>query len=240
MTNAGPPVIRDRRGEDASEDEENDPRYAVEHGDEYSSHQLSPVPTIHPTARISGSHLGEWTEVCRDVRMCDSELGRYSYAMERCQFDYATVGKFTNVASDVRLGPTTHPTERPTQHHMTYRRQMYEFADEDGNEVFERRREQSVRVGHDVWLGHGSTVLPDLAVGTGAVVGAGAVVTRDVEPYSVVAGVPAEPIGRRFSESVADRFQEIAWWDWPRDVLERRFRDFRDLDTFLERYGCES
>lgn len=240
MTNADSPVIRDRRSEDAPEDGEADPRYTVEQGDKYATHQLRPEPTIHPTARISGSHLGEWTEICREVRMCDSELGRYSYLMERCQLDYATVGKFTNVASDVRLGPTTHPTERPTQHHMTYRRQMYGFADRDGEEVFERRQSQPVGVGHDVWLGHGSTVLPDVAVGTGAVVGAGAVVTRDVEPYSVVAGVPAEPIGRRFSKSVADQLQEIAWWDWPRDVLETRFRDFRDLDTFLERYDPDS
>jgi hypothetical protein len=58
-----------------------------------------------------------------------------------------------------------------------------------------------------------------------------------VEPYTVAAGVPAKPIGRRFSESVAERLREIAWWNWSREVLEARFEDFRDLDTFLERYG---
>lgn len=198
---------------------------------------LDSKPTIHPTARILNSRLGEWTEIGREVRMYESELGRYSYCMERCQLDYATVGKFTSVASDVRLGPAEHPTERPTQHHMTYRRAKYDFAETDGEEVFTRRREQPVAIGHDVWVGHSATVMPDVTIGTGAVVGAGAVVTTDVDPYDIVAGVPAKPIDHRFDEETGKHLLDTQWWDWSRETIEKRFAKFRDLKTFTKKYG---
>jgi hypothetical protein len=63
------------------------------------------------------------------------------------------------------------------------------------------------------------------------------VVTREVHPYTVVAGVPARTVRRRFPEAVAERLQAMAWWDWPREFIEERFHDFRDLDRFLEKYG---
>jgi hypothetical protein len=70
------------------------------------------------------------------------------------------------------------------------------------------------------------------------VIAAGAVVTRDVAPYMIVAGVPATPLRRRFSEAVADRLLALAWWDWPHDRLRSALQDFRDLtaEAFLDLY----
>ncbi|WP_232631708.1 CatB-related O-acetyltransferase [Methylobacterium sp. Leaf118] len=70
-------------------------------------------------------------------------------------------------------------------------------------------------IGHDVWLGFHSTILPGVTVGDGAVVAAHAVVSADVPPYAIVAGNPARVVRRRFSEAEAGRLQRIAWWDWP-------------------------
>jgi phosphonate metabolim protein, transferase hexapeptide repeat family len=193
---------------------------------------LGPEPTIHDPVWLSESELGAWTELRPYARLHESAVGDYSYLMDRVQLDYATVGKFTSVAADARLGPTNHPMDRPTVHHFTYRAGRYDLGENDSS-IFEWRADQSVAVGHDVWIGHGAIVLPDVTVGNGAVVGAGAVVTEDVDSYTVVAGAPAEPIGRRFSEAVAARVEATEWWEWDHDRLRDSLDDFRDLDAFL-------
>lgn len=199
--------------------------------------ELGPEPTLHEDVSIAESELGAWTEVREGCRIHESTLGDYSYLMERVQLDYTFVGKFANVASHARLGPTNHPIERPTAHHFTYRCEMYDLAEEDDESVFEWRANQPVEVGHDTWIGHNATVLPDVSVGNGAVVAAGAVVTHDVEPYCIVAGVPAEPIDRRFTPEVAARLEATEWWHWDHETLSERLAEFRDLDTFLDAYA---
>ena len=70
-------------------------------------------------------------------------------------------------------------------------------------------------VGNDVWIGYEAVVLAGVTIGDGAVVGARAVVTRDVPPYTIVGGVPAKPIRRRFDGGVIERLSALRWWDWP-------------------------
>lgn len=197
---------------------------------------LSPEPTLHDPISISESELGRWTEVRHGARLNRSVLGDYTYLMERVQLDFTTIGKFGNIASDARLGPTNHPIDRPSAHHFTYRSTMYDLGEDDSS-VFEWRADQPVELGHDVWIGHGAVVLPGVKIGTGAVVGAGSVVTGDVEPYTVVAGVPAGLIRRRFDPETAARIKATEWWEWDHEVLADRLAAFRDLDSFLNQYA---
>ena len=94
-------------------------------------------------------------------------------------------------------------------------------------------------MGHDVWVGHGAIILPGRTIGTGAIVAAGAVVTRDVPPYAIVGGVPAQVIKWRFPEDVAERLVALSWWDWEHDRLRAALEDFRQLTVleFLEKHG---
>ncbi|GMA85444.1 hypothetical protein GCM10025868_06940 [Angustibacter aerolatus] len=80
----------------------------------------------------------------------------------------------------------------------------------------------TLRIGHDVWIGFGATVLGGVTIGHGAVIGARAVVTRDVSPYAVVVGSPARVIRSRVPEHLVEEMLAIAWWDWPEDVLVSR------------------
>ncbi|MFW6003000.1 MAG: DapH/DapD/GlmU-related protein [Halanaeroarchaeum sp.] len=198
--------------------------------------KLGPEPTIHDPVAISESELGAWTELRQACRINESKIDDYTYLMERVQLDYTIIGKFGNVASDARLGPTNHPIDRPTAHHFTYRSGMYDLGEVDES-VFEWRADQQVTVGHDVWIGHGATVLPGVEIGNGAVVAAGAVVTKDVDPYTVVAGMPAESIRRRFPEEIAARLEATEWWHWDHERLADRLDAFRDLDSFLSQYA---
>jgi phosphonate metabolism protein (transferase hexapeptide repeat family) len=199
--------------------------------------QLSEAPTIHETAKVKDSFIGSWTSIGPNTKIQESEFGDYSYTAGDAQIIYSKVGKFCSIASHVRLNPGNHPMWRVTQHHATYRRQSYGFAATDDEEFFNWRRDHKVVVGHDVWIGHGAIIMPGVTIGTGAVIGSGAVVTKDVPPYTIAVGVPAKPIKERFPKEVAGKLLEIAWWDWPRELLEERIDELNDLELFLEKYA---
>ena len=76
-------------------------------------------------------------------------------------------------------------------------------------------------IGNDVWIGYDAVVLAGVTVGDGAIIAARAVVTKDVPPYTIVGGVPARPIRRRFSDSEIDQLLELTWWDWPEETIAR-------------------
>lgn len=73
----------------------------------------------------------------------------------------------------------------------------------------------NIEIGHDVWIGYQATLMPGVTVGSGAIIGAHAVVSRDVPPYAIVAGNPARVVRFRFDEETIASLLEIAWWDWP-------------------------
>lgn len=199
--------------------------------------QLGEEPHIHESSRVRDSSIGPWTAIGPGCSISESTFGDYSYTAGDVSIIYADIGKFCSIASHVRINPGNHPMQRVTQHHMTYRRASYGFAETDDEEFFAWRRADRVTLGHDVWIGHGAIILPGVSVGIGAVVAAGAVVSKDVPPYTIIGGVPARPIRERFPPDVAQQLQRIAWWDWPRETLEERFAELSNLDLFLEKYG---
>lgn len=82
-------------------------------------------------------------------------------------------------------------------------------------------------IGNDVWIGYEAVILAGVTVGDGAVIGARAVVTKDVPPYTIVGGVPAKPIRKRFSEAETARLLALKWWDWPIETIASRLRDIQ-------------
>ncbi|MHB8243040.1 MAG: CatB-related O-acetyltransferase [Solirubrobacteraceae bacterium] len=100
------------------------------------------------------------------------------------------------------------------------------------------RSRGDIEIGSDVWIGRGARVRSGVTVGDGAVIGAYSVVTRDVRPYAVVAGVPAREVHRRFSDQQIDALLQIAWWEWPMDAIERSVPQLcgDDLDSFIREH----
>jgi virginiamycin A acetyltransferase len=76
-------------------------------------------------------------------------------------------------------------------------------------------------IGNDVWIGHDATIMPGVHIGDGAIIATKAVVTKDVEPYSIVGGNPAKPIKKRFSEEIIARLLELKWWDWDMEKITK-------------------
>lgn len=202
------------------------------------AHRLGPQATIDPTASITRSTLGRYTEVGARTKLLEVELGDYSYVVNDSNIAYAKIGRFTSIAAMTRINPGNHPMERASQSHFTYRTSAYFDDAEDEPDFFAWRRAQPVTIGHDVWIGHGAIVLPGRSVGDGAVIAAGAVVTKDVAPYTIVAGVPARPVRERFPPAIAARLTALAWWDWENARLRAALDDFRALpvEAFLEKH----
>jgi phosphonate metabolism protein (transferase hexapeptide repeat family) len=196
-------------------------------------------PLLHPGAEVVASTLGRFCEVGEGARLLNAELGDYSYCERFCDIANTRIGKFANIAAFCRVGPTDHPMQRASLHHFLYRSEYYWDDVAADADFFAARAARRSVIGHDTWLGHGVIVKPEVTIGHGAVVAAGAVVTRDVAPYMIVAGVPAVPLRARFSAPIAERLMALAWWDWDHARLRGALQDFRSLEieAFLEAYG---
>lgn len=85
-------------------------------------------------------------------------------------------------------------------------------------------------IGNDVWIGYDAIIMAGVAIGDGAIIGTRAVVTKDVEPYSIVGGVPAKEIRKRFSTDIIARLQELQWWNWDADIIRNSIKAIQDGD----------
>ena len=195
-------------------------------------------PRVHQSAELRDCVLGQFTDVAARVVMAECELGDYSYLARGSEAIYTKIGKFCCIAANVRVNALNHPMDRISQHNITYRPNEYFLFAKVDKDFRDARRKAVVEIGHDVWIGHGAIVLPGIKIGHGAVVAADAVVTKDVEPYAVVAGVPAKRIKRRFPKSIRERIIALAWWDWSHEKLGEAAVDMRDLSPtdFLKKY----
>jgi phosphonate metabolism protein (transferase hexapeptide repeat family) len=201
--------------------------------------KLSDAALIHEGAILHEVRFGRFVEIGEGSRILNTDFGAYSYCDRYAEIANARIGKFANIAAFSRIGPSDHPMAQASLHHFLYRSADYwDDADPD-EDFFAARAARTSHIGHDTWIGHNAVIKPAVTVGHGAVVASQAVVTKDVAPYTIVAGIPAKPIRDRFAPEIAERLMALAWWDWSHDTLRARLDDFRALpiEAFLEKFG---
>ena len=201
--------------------------------------KLSPdAPCLHDGCKIVNSTFGAFCEVGERSVVVNSTFEDYAYCDRMADIANTTVGRFSNIAAMTRIGPTDHPYQNAAQHHFLYRSSYYWDDVEDDPEFFAARAARRTTLGADCWVGHGAIIKPEITIGIGAIVASGAVVTKDVAPFMIVAGCPATPIRARFSDAVIERMLALAWWNWSHNALRAALMDFRSLraEAFLEKY----
>jgi acetyltransferase-like isoleucine patch superfamily enzyme len=111
--------------------------------------------------------------------------------------------------------------------------------DPENGDLFRGRGD--MRIGNDVWIGLNSLILSGVTVGNGAVIGAGSVVTKDVDEYEIVGGNPAKNIRFRFEPEQINTLKEIKWWDWPVTKIQQNSYLLRssEIDEFILKFQKE-
>lgn len=196
------------------------------------------APFLHPGAVTSHSRFGRYCELGADARVLNSDFGDYAYCERLSDIANSSVGAFANIAAMTRIGPTDHPFSHAAQHHFLYRSSYYWPDAEDDADFFAARAARRTTLGPDCWIGHGAIIKPEVNIGAGAIVASGAVVTKDVAPFAIVGGTPAQLIRLRFTPAVIERLLALAWWHWDHQRLRQALPDFRALpaEAFLEKY----
>ena len=178
-----------------------------------------------------------------DVKVENSFVGMGSYIGRNSLLDNVKIGRFCSVADHVCTCIGRHPisdcvTTFPAFYYNTTKQLGFSFH--QNAPVFETsvhakgETKYNIVVGNDVWIGSHALILDGVTIGDGAVIAAGAVVTKDVEPYSVVGGIPAHHIKYRFNESARVNIAASKWWEKPFDEIQRKYKDFFNVDYFCE------
>ena len=170
--------------------------------------QLSNNCTIGESCKLRGVNLTGIVKIGRFTSLWGPgiEVNSHHYEVE--------IGNFCSVARNTSIYEYNHPTDRVSSYFM-----MQNVFGLSLSDCIESKG--AVKIGNDVWIGVNSVILSGVEIGNGSVIAAGSVVTRNVPPYAIVAGVPAKILRFRFPPNVIEEFSDIKWWDWPINKILR-------------------
>jgi len=159
----------------------------------------------------SSSEIGENSHILSHCIINGSKIGNYSYISQRSLIQNTTIGNYCCISHEVICGLGRHPLEMFSVSPLFYRNK-----NTFGLQIVEDRTDfhdyLPIEIGNDIWIGARAIILDGVIIGDGAVIACGSVVTKDVPPYAIVAGVPAKVIKFRASDVLAEQWIQSEWW----------------------------
>jgi len=139
--------------------------------------------------------------------------------------DQLIIGKFCSIACGAKFVFTSanHTLKSLSTYPFPLFWEEYGLEQKDVTQAWDNKGD--IVIGNDVWIGYEAVVMSGVQIGNGAIIGTRAVVTKDVEPYTIVGGVPAKPIKKRFDDETIKKLQSLCWWDWDKKQLREKLND---------------
>ncbi len=167
----------------------------------------------------------------------NSKIGKMTYFNSNCSILHTKIGRYCSVAGDVKVIVGAHPTNTWVSIHPAFysKRNCCKVSYTDQNlfeeyKYVDKEKKYMVEIGNDVWIGTKAMISGGVKIGDGAIVLAGAVVTKDVEPYSIVGGVPAKTIGKRFEDEDIEFLLNLKWWEKDDKWILKNAHLFNDVN----------
>ena len=179
-----------------------------------------PTVKCSKSAVISNVVFGKYSQVTAFSSLKNTNLGDYSSVGRNTTINHADIGKFCSISWNATIGATSHPDNHISTHAFSYV-SWFGMVNET-NKIIIR-----TTIGNDVWIGANVIIMPGIKVGTGAVIGAGSVVTKDIPEYAVVVGSPAKVLRYRFDEKSIAVLLKSNWWDWPPSKIKENIELFK-------------
>jgi acetyltransferase-like isoleucine patch superfamily enzyme len=182
---------------------------------------------------VKNCTFGYYNKIYKYSRLRNSQLGDFTYVARNSQVHNTKVGKFCCIGPHVSLGNGTHPSAKFVSSHPLF---YSTLGQSSGLVIVENNLFDEfpfTEIGNDVWIGNNVTIQPGIKIMDGAIVGSGSVVTKDVEPYSIVGGVPAKLIKYRFTENEIAFLLKMKWWDRELDWLKKNKHQFQNIGEFI-------
>jgi acetyltransferase-like isoleucine patch superfamily enzyme len=192
---------------------------------------------LNPGAQIRQTTFSGPLFLDRNARIGPQvKIGRYCSLGETSLIARGIFGSFCAMGARIAVNPFNHPTNWLSIHEFQFRSDSYDWVPEYREMARDGRTAdmfQEVYFGNDIWVGNNANVLGGVAVGDGAVIAAGAVVTKDVPPYAIVAGVPATVKRFRFADKIIERLLRSKWWEL--ELSDLSGLPFRDVERCLDK-----
>lgn len=191
-----------------------------------------PKAEIAASAVVSlDSVLGKDTRILSHCKIGSCNIARYTYVGVKCELTRTDIGPFTSIGSEVICGLGIHPVDFASTYPGFY--SQHASGSTWFGTQYDLTENQRVEIGADVWIGTRAVILGGIKIGHGAVIGTGAIVTKDVPPYSIVGGVPAKQIRMRFDEETVTKLVQSQWWTLPDDRMSLLAKHISSVPDFL-------
>lgn len=167
--------------------------------------------------------VGDYTiynDFCHDPRDFEKNNVLYHYPINK---DKLIIGKFCSIACRAKFLMTSGNHSMKSLSTYTFPI-FYEEWDETLNVKDAWYNKGDIIIGNDVWIGYDAVIMSGVKIGDGAIIGTRALVTKDVPPYTIVGGVPAKPIKKRYDDNIISKLLEIKWWDWPAEKIKANIK----------------